>query len=126
MTETAGAQAVPAVAVVEAPAVARDYHKILSQDALDAWLAKLAAAPLMSFDTETDSLDYMRARIVGLSFAVAPGEAAYVPLAHDYAGAPQQLDREKVLATFQPLLEDPTSPRVGHHLKYDTHSLANY
>jgi DNA polymerase-1 len=124
--ETAGAQAAAAIAVVEPPAAARNYHKILSQDALDAWLAKLAAAPLMSFDTETDSLDYMRARIVGLSFAVAPGEAAYVPLAHDYAGAPQQLDREKVLAAFKPLLEDPTRPKVGHHLKYDAHSLANY
>ena len=64
------------------------------------------AAPLISFDTETDSLDYMRARIVGVSFAVAPGEAAYVPLGHDYAGAPHQLDRDKVLAAFKPLLED--------------------
>jgi DNA polymerase-1 len=124
--ETAGAQAVAAIAVVETPAAARDYHKILSQDALDAWLARLAAAPLMSFDTETDSLDYMQARIVGLSFAVAPGEAAYVPLGHDYAGAPHQLDREKVLAAFKPLLEDPTRPKLGHHLKLDTHSLANY
>src|SRR5712671_286497 len=126
MAETAGAQAAAAVAVVEAPAVARYYHKILSQDALDAWLAKLAAAPLMSFDTQSDSLDYMQARIVGLSFAVAPGEAAYVPLGHDYAGAPHQLDREKVLAAFKPLLEDATRPKLGHHLKYDAHSLANY
>src|SRR5258708_3474269 len=124
--ETAGAQAVAAIAVVETPAAARDYHKILSQDALDAWLARLAAAPLMSFDTETDSLDYMRARIVGLSFSVAPGEAAYLPLGHDYAGAPHQLDREKVLAAFKPLLEDPAKPKLGHHLKYDAHSLANY
>jgi len=124
--ETAGAEAAAAVAVVDAPTVARDYHKILSQDALDVWLAKLAAAPLMSFDTETDSLDYMQARIVGLSFAVAPGEAAYVPLGHDYAGAPHQLDREKVLAAFKPLLEDPAKPKLGHHLKYDAHSLANY
>src|SRR6202171_2714629 len=124
--ETVGTQAVAAIAVVETPSLARDYHKILSQEALDAWLAKLAAAPLMSFDTETDSLDYMQARIVGLSFAVAPGEAAYVPLGHDYAGAPQQLDREKVLAAFKPLLEDPTKPKLGHHLKLDTHALANY
>src|SRR6266851_4790987 len=123
---TADAQAVAAIAVIEAPAAARDYHKILSQDALDTWLAKLAAAPLMSFDTETDSLDYMQARIVGLSFAVAPGEAAYAPLGHDYAGAPHQLDREKVLAAFKPLLEDPAKPKLGHHLKYDAHSLANY
>jgi DNA polymerase-1 len=108
------------------PPVPRDYHKIVSQEALDAWLAKLAAAPLISFDTETDSLDYMQARIVGLSFAVAPGEAAYLPLGHDYAGAPHQLDREKVLAAFKPLLEDAALPKVGHHLKYDAHVLANY
>ena len=93
---------------------------------MNVWLAKLAAAPLISFDTETDSLDYMQARIVGLSFAVAPGEAAYVPLGHDYAGAPQQLNRETVLAAFKPLLEDPARPKLGHHLKYDTHALANY
>jgi DNA polymerase I len=127
IAETAGAPAVvAAVAVFENPGAARDYHKILSQDALDAWLAKLAAAPLMSFDTETDSLDYMQARIVGLSFAVTPGEAAYVPLGHDYPGAPHQLDREKVLAAFKPLLEDPTRAKLGHHLKYDAHVLANY
>jgi DNA polymerase I len=126
IAETAGAPPAIAVAVVETPAVARDYHKILSQEALEAWLAKLGAAPLMSFDTETDSLDYMQARIVGLSFAVAPGEAAYVPLGHDYAGAPHQLDRDKVLAAFKPLLEDPARPKLGHHLKHDAHSLANY
>jgi DNA polymerase-1 len=126
IAETAGVQPAIVVAVVETAAVARDYHKILSQDALEAWLAKLAAAPLMSFDTETDSLDYMQARIVGLSFAVAPGEAAYVPLGHDYPGAPHQLDREKVLEAFKPLLEDPTRPKLGHHLKHDSHSLANY
>jgi DNA polymerase I len=122
----AQAQAATVIAAVETLIEARDYHKILSQDALDAWLAKLAAAPLMSFDTETDSSDYMQARIVGLSFAVAPGEAAYVPLGHDYAGAPHQLDREKVLAAFKPLLEDATRPKLGHHLKNDAHSLANY
>jgi DNA polymerase-1 len=124
--ETTGAQAAAALAVVEALGAARDYHKIISQDALDAWLDKLTAAPLMSFDTETDSLDYMQARIVGLSFAVAPGEAAYVPLGHDYTGAPHQLDREKVLAAFKPLLENPAKPKLGHHLKNDAHSLANY
>jgi DNA polymerase I len=112
--------------VAPGPPVPRDYHKIVSQEALDVWLAKLAAAPLISFDTETDSLDYMQARIVGLSFAVAPGEAAYLPLGHDYAGAPHQLDREKVLAAFKPLLEDAARPKLGHHLKYDAHVLANY
>jgi len=122
--DSRGAQNAAAI-VVETP-VAREYHKILTQDALEAWLAKLAAAPLISFNTETDSLDYMQARIVGLSFAVAPGEAAYVPLTHDYAGAPHQLDRAKVLAALKPLLEDSTRPKLGHHLKYDAHVLANY
>ncbi len=104
----------------------RNYQKILSQEVLDAWLLRLAAAPLVSFDTETDSLDYMRARIVGLSFAITPGEAAYVPLGHDYAGAPQQLDRERVLTALKPWIEDASLPKLGHHLKFDTHILANY
>src|SRR3984885_5846321 len=125
VAETLGAQGAAAVAIAS-PAAARDYHTIVSQDALDAWLTKLAAAPLISFDTETDSLDYMQARIVGLSFAVAPGEAAYLPLGHDYAGAPHQLDREKALAAFKPLLENAALPKLGHHLKYDAHVLANY
>jgi DNA polymerase-1 len=106
--------------------LARKYDKILSREAFEAWLARLAAAPLISFDTETDSLDYMQARIVGVSFAVTPGEAAYVPLGHDYAGAPQQLDRDYVLTALKPLLEDFAKPKLGHHLKYDTHILANY
>jgi DNA polymerase I len=114
------------IAAVAVPPLTRSYEKIVSQDALDTWLAKLAAAPLISFDTETDSLDYMQAQIVGLSFAVTPGEAAYLPLGHDYPGAPHQLDREKVLAAFKPLLEDPSLPKLGHHLKYDAHVLANY
>jgi DNA polymerase-1 len=109
-----------------AQAAARNYTKILSQEVLDSWLAKLAAAPLVSFDTETDSLDYMRARIVGLSLAVAPGEAAYVPLTHDYPGAPQQLDPKAVLAALEQWLEDASKPKLGHHLKYDMHILANY
>jgi DNA polymerase I len=113
-------------AIAAAPPPTRNYHKIVSQEALDTWLAKLAAAPLIAFDTETDSLDYMQARIVGLSFAVEPGEAAYLPLGHDYPGAPHQLDREKVLAAFKPLLEDASRPKLGHHLKYDAHVLANY
>ena len=68
----------------------------------------------------------MRARLVGLSFAITPGEAAYVPLGHDYAGAPEQLHRDKVLAALKPLLEDEAIPKLGHHLKFDTHILANY
>jgi DNA polymerase-1 len=122
-----GAAVAPAIAAAElALAQPRNYQKIVSQDAFDSWLAKLAAAPLMSFDTETDSVDYMRARIVGLSFATTSGEAAYVPLGHDYAGAPDQLDRDKVLAALKPLLEDATVAKLGHHLKFDTHILANY
>jgi len=133
--------AVPAVVPVAVPAATagapdagaplalaqpRNYQKIISQGAFDAWLPRLAAAPLVSFDTETDSLDYMRARIVGLSFAITPGEAAYVPLGHDYAGAPQQLDRDRVLAALKPWIEDASLPKLGHHLKFDTHILANY
>jgi DNA polymerase-1 len=121
-----GAASAASVAGAAGGPSARNYRTITSQEALDEWLAKLAAAPLMSFDTETDSLDYMRGRIVGLSFAAAPGEAAYLPVGHDYAGAPPQLDRDRVLAAFKPLLEDASRPKLGHHLKYDTHVLANY
>jgi DNA polymerase I len=122
---SAGGTSFAAVAVVSPPQP-RSYHKVMSEEELDIWLQKLKAAPLVSFDTETDSLDYMRAQIVGVSFAVAPGEAAYVPLGHDYAGAPHQLDRNKVLATLKPMLEDMTKAKLGHHLKYDAHVLANY
>ncbi len=121
----AGAQSAEPLPVALPPAT-RNYHKVVSPEALEEWLAKLAAAPLISFDTETDSLDYMQARIVGLSVAVTPGEAAYIPLGHDYAGAPHQLDLAKVLAAFKPLLENACLPKLGHHLKYDAHVLANY
>jgi DNA polymerase-1 len=128
IAEASDASGIPiaaAVAVVSTPA-RRDYHKVMSEEELEVWLKKLAAAPLVSFDTETDSLDYMRAQIVGVSFAVAPGEAAYVPLGHDYAGAPHQLDRNKVLQALKPVLEDMTKAKLGHHLKFDAHVLANY
>jgi DNA polymerase-1 len=111
---------------VAAAAVGRDYHVILSAEALATWLTKLKEAPLLCFATETDSLDYMRARIVGLSFAVSPGEAAYLPLGHDYPGAPPQLDRDQVLAALKPILEDITKAKLGHHLKFDAHVLANH
>jgi DNA polymerase-1 len=104
----------------------RHYQKITTPEALEAWIAKLAAAPLVSFDTETDRPDYMRARLVGLSFAVDAGEAAYVPLGHDYAGAPPQLDADQVLAALKPVLEDAALAKVGHQLKFDTHILANH
>ncbi|MFO1422110.1 MAG: DNA polymerase I [Candidatus Competibacteraceae bacterium] len=102
------------------------YELILDQAALDAWLERLRATELFAFDTETTSLNYLDARIVGVSFAVNPREAAYVPLAHDYPGAPDQLNREKVLEQLRPLLEDPARPKVGQHLKYDSHVLANH
>jgi DNA polymerase-1 len=105
---------------------ARHYHMVTDPDSLAIWLEKLSAAPLVSFDTETDSLNYMQARIVGLSFSVTPGEAAYLPLGHDYAGAPPQLNRDRTLAAFKPWLEDAGKFKLGHHLKYDMHVLANY
>src|SRR5262245_34549517 len=104
-------------------APARQYETISTQQQLDFWLKALNAAPLFAFDTETTSLDYMQAEIVGVSFCIEPGKAAYLPLAHDYAGAPDQLDRAKTLGKLKPLLEDPKRPKVGHHLKYDAHVL---
>jgi DNA polymerase I len=106
------------------PAPARSYETITTAERLDHWLAALGKAPLFAFDTETTSLNYMQAEIVGVSFCIEPGKAAYLPLAHDYAGAPDQLDRNKTLAQLKPLLEDPKRPKAGHHLKYDAHVLA--
>ena len=102
------------------------YVTIGDWETLERWLAALRAAPLIAFDTETTSLDYMRARIVGCSFCVEPGRAAYLPLAHDYAGAPPQLPPERALRALQPLLEDPERPKLGQHLKYDMHVLENH
>ena len=112
----------------EGPAgdAAPDYETLLTQAQLDDWLARLQQAGVFAFDTETTSLDYMAARIVGVSFAVAPNEAAYVPLAHDYPGAPEQLDREAVLAQLQPLLESSELLKIGHNIKYDRNVLANH
>jgi len=103
-----------------------DYETVLTQQQFDAWLDRLQQAELMAFDTETTSLDYTAARIVGVSFAVTPGEAAYVPLAHDYIGAPEQLDRETVLQQLRPILESKAVYKVGHNLKYDRNVLANH
>ncbi len=102
------------------------YEILLDPARLDAWLTRLEAAKGFVIDTETTSLDYIQARIVGLSFAVEAGAAAYVPLAHTYVGAPPQLDREAVLARLKPLLEDPTRPKIGQNLKYDMSVLANH
>jgi DNA polymerase-1 len=104
----------------------RHYETILTQERLDHWLTRLRAAPLVAFDTETTSLDEMAARIVGVSFAVTPGEAAYVPLAHNYADAPAQLPLDAVLAQLKPWLEDERAAKVGQHIKYDCHVLANH
>ncbi len=102
------------------------YDTVLDQKSLDAWLERLRAADLFAFDTETTSLDYMEAEIVGVSFACEAGKAAYVPLAHDYLDAPVQLDRDKVLTQLKPLLEDPAQRKIGQNLKYDMNVLANY
>ena len=99
---------------------------MLTEEALDSWLKRLEDADLFAFDTETTSLDYMQADIVGVSFAVTGGQAAYVPLAHSYAGAPEQLDRDTVLARLKPLLEDPRQRKVGQNFKYDASVLARY
>jgi DNA polymerase-1 len=109
-----------------APAPPRVYETVLTAEQFDRWLATLSAAELFAFDTETTSLDYMSAEIVGVSFCVEPGHAAYVPLGHDYAGVPEQLPRADALAKLKPLLEDPQRAKLGHHLKYDAHVLANH
>ncbi len=101
------------------------YETILDQARFDFWLEKLRQAPLFAFDTETTGLDAQQAQLVGLSFAVEPHEAAYVPLAHDYEGAPAQLDRTAVLLALKPLLEDPGKAKVGQNAKYDINILAN-
>ena len=102
------------------------YETVLTEARLDDWLQRLQSAGVFAFDTETTSLDYMAARIVGVSFAVETGEAAYVPLAHDYPGAPQQLDRDSVLARLRPLLENKDNSIIGHNIKYDRNVLNNH
>ncbi|WP_018013328.1 DNA polymerase I [Teredinibacter turnerae] len=113
-------------AVPEAVALETEYDVVLDESAFEAWLEKLQAAALFAFDTETTSLNYMDAEIVGVSFAVESGKAAYVPVAHDYLGAPEQLSREHVLARLKPLLENDGLKKVGQNLKYDANVLANY
>jgi len=108
------------------PAGEASYDTVLDEETFDAWLGKLRGAELFAFDTETTSLNYMQAELVGVSFAVTPGEAAYVPLAHSYPGAPPQLDRDHVLEALRPLLEDAERAKVGQNLKYDASVLARY
>ena len=109
-----------------APEREATYETVLTEEAFDRWLKRIEAADLLSFDTETTSLDYMEARVVGVALAVAPGEGAYVPFAHRYPGAPDQLGEERVLGALRPFLEDPKRPKIGHNLKYDMSVLANH
>ena len=104
----------------------KNYEAVFSMEVLEGWIARLKNSPLFAFDTETTSLEYMNAEIVGVSFAVDPGQAAYVPLAHNYVGAPAQLSRSQVLDKLRPLLESPDCFKVGHNLKYDSNVLGNY
>ena len=104
----------------------RSYETILEWAEFERWVEALRHADLFAFATQTSSPDYMRADVVGVAFCCEPGVAAYVPLRHDYAGAPAQLDRERVLNTLQPILEDPARAKLGHHLKHDAHVLLNH
>ncbi len=123
------ARATPDEAVVPVdPALSApgEYEMVLTTEQLDAWVQRLADADLISFDTETDALDAMRANLVGISLAVEPGRAAYIPVGHDYPGAPAQLPREQVLAALRPALEDPSKKKLGQHGKYDLHVLRRH
>ena len=111
---------------VEPPPPPLDVITVFEASQLDEWIQAIEAAPLFAFDTETTSLNYMQAEIVGVSVAVATDRAAYIPLAHDYPGAPEQLNRDTVLERLRPLLEDSQRLKVGQNLKYDANVLANY
>ena len=124
--EGAGQEEIADDAAAPVAAIETDYRCILEEAEFDDWLAQLQAAPLFAFDTETTSLDYMEARVVGVSFAIEPGKAAYVPFGHDYLGAPTQLTEQQVLGKLKPLLEDPARLKVGQNLKYDRNVLQNH
>lgn len=119
-------QAAPEITDVKPAVAASSYETILTEQQFNQWFNKLEAAKLFAFDTETSSLDCSKAQIVGVSFAVEAGKAAYLPLAHTYPGAPEQLDRTSTLAKLKPLLENPDQHKLGQHLKYDAHVLANH
>jgi len=110
----------------QVPKIAADYQIILDEATFDNWLKRLEEAKMFAFDTETTSLDYMQAQLVGVSFAISPHEAAYLPFAHDYMDAPEQLAKDLVLAKLKPLLESPKHKKIGHNLKYDMTVLANH
>jgi DNA polymerase-1 len=126
---TSSAAPVMSSAIDEIPAAwsaPGEYELVTTQAAFELWLERLRDASLIAFDTETTSIDAMRADIVGLSLAVEPGKACYIPLDHDYPGAPKQLDRDTVLAALKPIFEDPSRPKLGQHAKYDINILAHY
>ena len=119
----------PAVEIAVTPVqanIVKDYQIVLTEAHLEDWIKKIKAAELIAIDTETTSLDYMIADLVGISVAVEPGEAAYIPFGHDYLGVPEQLSRELVLAAVKPLLEDPGIKKVGQNLKYDMSIFAQH
>lgn len=125
--ESAGGSAdSPAQSGLFAAAAPIDYETVLTDAQLDVWLAAIDAAELTAVDTETTSLEAMQAELVGISLCCTPGKAAYIPVAHNYQDAPAQLAREHVLARLKPWLEDATKPKLGQHLKYDSHIFANY
>ncbi|MBL6893955.1 MAG: DNA polymerase I [Porticoccaceae bacterium] len=106
--------------------IQKDYQIIITEDQLDIWLEKLTGADLLAVDTETTSLDYMEAELVGISFAIAAGQAAYIPFGHDYLGAPKQLAKDLVMKRLKPILENPNLKKVGQNLKYDMSVLAQH
>ena len=116
----------PAAAPAPEIALAHHYETVLTREQLDSWVARLRAAPLVALDTETDGLDPLRARIIGISFAVEPGSAAYVPVAHDGPAAPTQLPLSQVLDALKPWLEDAAARKMGQNIKYDAHVFASH
>jgi DNA polymerase-1 len=127
-TPAAPATAAAPAAAASAPATSPtggSYETVVTEAALERWCERIASAPLVALDTETTSLSYMEAELVGISLAVKVGEAAYIPLSHRYPGAPDQLNRERVLGRLKPWLES-SAPKLGHHLKYDAHIFENH
>lgn len=126
--DSSAAVTVPPETSHDMPAInnERKYETLLTDADFERWLKKIESATLTAFDTETTSINYMQAELVGISFAIEAGEAAYLPVGHSYAGAPEQLDRNTVLKRLKPWLENNAHKKVGHHLKYDAHILANY
>jgi DNA polymerase I len=122
--DVASAATIDVPAAVPSEAIVKRYATLTTPDALDAWMACVEATELTALDTETDSLDPLQAALIGISMAIAPGEAAYIPLRHSYAGAPDQLPVEAVLARLKPWLENPNAAKVGQNTKFDTHVFA--